>query len=998
MNLRETMREIGAPIRPFRIAAIYAVVATLWISLISLANDHILAGSPEAATIVEVVKEWGFVLATGGLLLLILTRLRRRLETAQASLDQSRRQNEAESRRIERIARIGHWIWRPAPDTDDWASGQSEYSEAAAAIFGVSARELAISTRDYVDRFVYPDDRLRAARYFADPEHGQPGTRVAEYRIVRPDGEIRSIYEVTEIVSDAATGDRYWQGTVQDVTEIKRVEADLAVSEARFRDFAGVASQFQWELDENHRITNYSGQPCELMPVESGAIVGRTFRELTDVNAGISESDWAAFEKLLASHQPFQDFPYVARLASGHVEYRRASGRPIFDAHGAFKGYRGVTRDETREVEARRRAQAAEELLSRAVESIADEFAIYDADDRLIMMNSKFRESFAKFPGGDPTGKTFEELVRADIALGYYPEAMGREEAFVAERLAAHRRSGHVQIFRNAQGRWTQARDQVLPDGTTVAIRTDVTELAERDQALRESQANLVAAQRIARMGSWEYDLGDLNDFNANVLRWSDEMYAIFGRDRSAGISNAEFLRLVPADDHALIHDAMRRSVAEGIAYDVEHRAIKPDGSEIIVHDIGELVRDPATGKPLKLVGTVQDVTAVKRTEEALRQAQKMEAVGQLTGGIAHDFNNLLMVVGGNLEMLAEGLAPDQQRQRRFATAALEAVMRGGQLTQRLLAFARRQKLRPEPTDLNRLIGNLVPLLHRALGEQVTVETALASEVWLSLTDGSQVENAVLNLAVNARDAMPDGGRLIIRTENLHLDRVQAAANGDLPPGDYVRISVSDNGQGMPAEIKQRVFEPFFTTKEAGRGTGLGLSMVYGFVKQSGGHVAIESEVSRGTAVQILLPRVSAVAQDVEQGSPSSPPRGHERILVVEDEDLVRSTVRTMLESLGYDISEAAECRQALAMYAAGPVYDLVLTDMVMPGGMSGWDLAQAIWRDRPQQRFLFSTGYSDNPIIRQASLDERVQVLPKPYSKRVLATALRAAIDRPMR
>jgi PAS domain S-box-containing protein len=991
------MREIGAPIRPLRIAAIYAVVATLWISLISLANDLILAASPDAASIVEIVKEWGFVLATAGLLFLILTRLRRRLATAQASLDQSRQQNEAESRRIERIARIGHWIWRPAPGSNDWAGGQSEYSEAAAAIFGVSPRELAISNRDYVDRFVHPDDRLRVARYFADPTHGQPGTALIEYRIVRPDGEIRTIYEGTEIVGDVAAGSGYWQGTAQDVTEIRRVEADLAVSEARFRDFAGVASQFQWELDENFRIVNYSGQPCELMPLDGGAIIGRTFRELTDVNAGISESDWAAFEKLVASHQPFQDFPYAARLASGHVEYRRASGRPIFDANGTFKGYRGVTRDETREVEARHRAQAAEELLSRAVESIADEFAIYDPDDRLVMMNSKFRESFAKFPAGDPTGKTFEELVRADIAFGYYPEAKGREEAFVAERVAAHRR-GHVQIFRNSQGRWTQARDQVLPDGTTVAIRTDVTELAERDQALRESQANLVAAQRIARMGSWEYDLGDLNDFNANALRWSDEMYTIFGRDRSAGISNVEFLRLVPADDHAMIHDAMRRSVTEGIAYDVEHRAIKPDGSEIIVHDIGEVVRDQATGKPLKLVGTVQDVTAMKRTEDALRQAQKMEAVGQLTGGIAHDFNNLLMVVGGNLEMLAEGLAPDQRRLRRFATAALEAVMRGGQLTQRLLAFARRQKLRPEPTDLNRLIGNLVPLLHRTLGEQVTVETALASEMWLSLTDGSQVENAVLNLAVNARDAMPDGGRLIIRTENLHLGRVQAADTGGLPPGDYVRISVSDNGQGMPAEIRQRAFEPFFTTKEAGRGTGLGLSMVYGFVKQSGGHVAIESEVGRGTSVQILLPRVSAVAQGGEQRSPAGIPRGHERILVVEDEDLVRSTVRTMLESLGYDISEAAEGRQALAMYSAGPGYDLVLTDMVMPGGMSGWDLAQAIWRDRPQQRFLFSTGYSDNPIIRQANLDKRVQVLPKPYSKRVLATALRAAIDRPVR
>jgi PAS domain S-box-containing protein len=996
MSERRTTDGVHAPIRLLRIAAIYAALAALWVALSSFTDSLVLARSPQSEFVVEIIKGLGFVLATGGLLFLILLRLRRRLQSAQNSLDDSRQQSEAERRRIERIARIGHWVWRPAAGDFDWAGGSSEYSEAAAAIFGVSPRELAISTREYVDRFVHPDDRLRVARYFSDPEHGAPGMAVAEYRILRPDGEIRTIYEATEIVGDIADGTRYWQGTVQDVTEIRRIEADLALSEARFRDFAGVASQFQWELDENHRIVAYSGQPCELLPRSSGEILGRTFHELDGINAGISDSDWAAFEALLAARQPFQDFPYAARLESGHTEYRRASARPIFDASGTFKGYRGVTRDETREVEARRRAQAAEELLTRAVESISDGFAIYDASDRLVMMNSKFRESFARMGPGDPTGKTFEELVRADIALGYYPEAAGREEAFVTERLLAHRR-GHVMIFRNSQGRWIQARDQALPDGSTVAIRTDVTELAERDQALRESQANLVAAQRIAKMGSWEYQLDDLENLDANPLRWSDETYAIFGIEPTSAIAGADFFRRVPEEDHALIREAVRRSIAEGLPYDVEHRVVKPDGHEIIVHDMGEVIADPLTGRPLKMVGTIQDVTALKRAQEALRQAQKMEAIGQLTGGIAHDFNNLLMVVGGNLELLAEGLNPDQQRLNRFATAALEAVSRGSKLTERLLAFARRQKLRSEPTDLNRLIGNLVPLLHRTLGEQIVVETALAGDIGLTMTDGSQVENAVLNLAVNARDAMPEGGRLIIRTENIHLERAQARGSDDLQPGDYVQLSVSDNGQGMPADVKERAFEPFFTTKSAGRGTGLGLSMVYGFVKQSGGHVRILSEVARGTTVQILLPRVSAAAVKTALGEPAGLPRGHERILLVEDEELVRSTVRVMLQSLGYDISEAADGRQALALLGAGPPFDLVLTDMVMPGGMSGWDLAQAIWRDMPQQRFLFSTGYSDNPIFHQAHLDERIQVLPKPYSKQILATSLRAAIARPM-
>ncbi len=998
MEQRRPEQGLRAPIRPLRIASAYALLAALWVFVSSLTDGAVLDRSPQDELLAEVIKGFVFVLATGTLLYFLLERLRRRLDATQSSLDQSLQRSEAERRRIERIARIGHWVWRPIAGETGGAGGISAYSDSAAAIFGVAPADLAIATRDYVARFVHPDDRLRMARFFSDPAQDRTGTMLAEYRIIRADGEVRTIYEVTEIVDDPSGGTRFWQGTVQDVTDIRRTEADLAKSESRFRDFAGVASQFQWELDENLRIVNYSGQPCELMPSTDAELLGHTFRELSGVNAGVPESDWKAFEALLAARQPFRDFPYTAQLATGHVEYRRASARPIFDERGQFKGWRGVSRDETKEVEARRRAQAAEELLRRAVESIPDGFAIYDESDRLVMMNSKFRESFLPGPPGDPTGKTFEELLRGAVADGFFPDATGREEQFVAERLSAHRRSGDVIVFKNRKGHWTQARDHRLPDGSTVAIRTDVSEIVERDEALRQSQTMLVNAQRIARMGSWELDLVDLADLDANPLRWSQETYRIFGLDPAQDeVSNAAFYRMVPQEDHGAVRSALQRAIAEGVPYDVEHHAIRPDGTEIVVHDMGEVIRDARSGRPVKIVGTVQDVTAIKRTEDALRQAQKMEAIGQLTGGIAHDFNNLLMVMGGNLELLSDGLEPQQQRLRRFANAALEAVTRGGQLTQRLLAFARRQKLASEPTDLNKLVASIVPLMHRTLGEQIAIETVLARETWLTMTDGSQVENAILNLAVNARDAMPDGGRLVIRTENLHLDQGWAMGSGDLPAGDYVLLSVSDNGQGMPPAVRERAFEPFFTTKEAGRGTGLGLSMVYGFVKQSGGDTKILSEIGRGTTVQLFLPRVAAAGQAADAGGKPALPGGTERILLVEDEELVRSTVATMLRGLGYDVSEASEGAVALAAIAAGPPFDLVLTDMVMPGGTSGWDLAQAVWRERPQQRFLFSTGYTDNPIFRQAHGDTRIRVLSKPYNKRTLALTLREAIELPI-
>ncbi len=983
-------------VRPLRTAVLYAVLAGAWIAgnsvIFALALEHRL----EADAFVEIGKGFGFVAATGVLLYLILERIRRRLQAVQDSLDESRETTEAQRRRIERIAKIGHWVWQADPGIYDWAGGRSEYSLSAAAIFGVSTQDLAISNRDYVDRFVHPDDRLRVARYFSDPHYGEPGAALVEYRIVRPDGEVRTIHEATEFLPGPTGEPALWQGTVQDVTEFRKIEANLAESEARFRGFAEIASHFQWELDEDFRIVSFSGQRPELIANTEREVIGLTFQQLAGVESTETTGHWAAFAKLLLSHESFHDFPYMIVVGSGQTRHRRASGRPIFDSKGRFKGYRGVTRDETSEVEARQRAQAAEDLLARAVESISDGFAIYDAADRLVMMNGKFRESFPQGGPSDPTGMTFEELIRIDMASGYYPETAGKEEAFIAQRMAAHRQPGNVLIYKNSKDRWIQARDQTLPDGSTVAIRTDVTELAERDQALRQSQANLAAAQRIAKMGSWEFDIENLEDMDRNPLRWSEETYRIFGQEPGRfEVSNESFYRLVPAEDRVMIKNAVERAINEGIPYNVEYRVIRRDDSEIAVRDVAEVIRDPATSRPVRMVGTLQDITGIKRTEEALRQSQKMEAIGQLTGGIAHDFNNLLMVVGGNLELLQEGLESNQERLRQFTGIALDAVLRGAHLTQRLLAFARRQSLKPEIVDLNRLIGNLVPLLHRTLGEQIAVETNLTADLWLTLCDSSQVESALLNLAVNARDAMPEGGRLVIRTENLHLDQLWAAQAGDLRSGDYVMLVASDTGQGMPPEVRDRAFEPFFTTKPAGRGTGLGLSMVYGFVKQSGGDVRIYSEVGHGTTVKLFLPRTSEDAAISERGQPDSAlPRGDERILLVEDEDMVRTTVATMLQHLGYRVSEAADADAALALIGANPPFDLVLSDVVMPGGMSGWDLAQTAWRQQAALKFLFSTGYTDDPILQQAHIDQRIRVLPKPYSKRALAATLRSVIE----
>jgi signal transduction histidine kinase/CheY-like chemotaxis protein/HAMP domain-containing protein len=417
--------------------------------------------------------------------------------------------------------------------------------------------------------------------------------------------------------------------------------------------------------------------------------------------------------------------------------------------------------------------------------------------------------------------------------------------------------------------------------------------------------------------------------------------------------------------------------------------------------DENRLTRLAASGRILsgefgKMEGAVvvyRNLTAFKETERQLHQAQKMEAVGQLTGGIAHDFNNILTVITGAVEIIADGVQ-DRPELHMVAKMIDEAVDRGADLTHQLLSFARKQPLEPREVNVNTMVHDAMRLLRPTLGEQVQIDSRLAPDPWLAMADPAQLSSALLNLAVNARDAMPSGGKLTLETANVVLDETYAAQHSEVAPGPYAMIAVSDTGQGIPAAIRDRVFDPFFTTKAIGKGTGLGLSMVYGFVKQSGGHIKIYSEEGYGTSIKIYLPRAVGAG---EVALPLVSPAivgGHETLLAVEDDELVRKYVITNLISLGYAVHTASSAAEALTMIDDGLPFDLLFTDVVLGAGMNGRQLADEVSRRRPGMKVLYTSGYTENAIVHHGRLDAGIHLLTKPYRRADLARALRQVLD----
>jgi len=423
-------------------------------------------------------------------------------------------------------------------------------------------------------------------------------------------------------------------------------------------------------------------------------------------------------------------------------------------------------------------------------------------------------------------------------------------------------------------------------------------------------------------------------------------------------------------------------------------RCRRKDGTTFPAFVLGNVVRH----RDNRIVGRVciiRDQTEQLRRQQELQHAQKMEAIGQLSGGIAHDFNNLLTMISGNQELLEMRLT--DPKQLTLLKRAQEATAMGARLTDRLLTFARRRQLEPTELNLNNHVTDMIELLHRAIGEHVTLGTDLEPRLWPVRVDASGIEGAILNLAINARDAMPDGGRIIIETANVVLTETDQPAGVDLPPGDYVRVAMSDTGTGMPADVRQRAFEPFFTTKQPGKGTGLGLSTIYGFARQSGGTATLVSEMGQGTTVTILLPRLKSEPVAISRGPSaerSQVGRG-ERILLVEDSTEVRQVTRPRLEALGYQVQEAASGVDAIAFLQTGSdAVDAVLSDVVMPGGASGYDVAKHVATHSPRIRVLLTSGYADEAARVHDVSVPKPRLLRKPYSSSELARALRDVID----
>jgi len=556
--------------------------------------------------------------------------------------------------------------------------------------------------------------------------------------------------------------------------------------------------------------------------------------------------------------------------------------------------------------------------------------------------------------------------------------------------------SGFENRYRTSSGDYRTLSWQATRAGERIYVTArDVTED-------RRQQAALLAAEERTRLvleamdgvGVWTYDIA-IDRFHSDV-----GFAAVYGfeADRVAdGATLAEIIARTHPDDLGRLQQAIAQVRERQGDDEIEYRIVRPDGTVRWIMSRIRVLLD-ASGNREKVIGVGIDVTRQRELEDRLRQAQKMEAVGQLTGGLAHDFNNLLTAISGAMEMmqmrLKQGRIADLPR---YIGAAQTASGRAAALTHRLLAFSRRQPLDPKPVDVNRLVADIEDLVRGTVGPGVAVEVIREAALWPTLVDPNQLENALLNLCINARDAMPEGGHLTIRTANISLD-ARGAHDRDLTPGQYLSLSVSDTGTGMTPEVIARAFDPFFTTKPMGQGTGLGLSMIYGFARQSGGQVRIESVVGEGTTMRLYLPRHDGPVEDSGQaGRRGEVPRSDrgEAVLVVDDEPAVRMLVTEILDDLGYVAMEAGDGPEALAFLHSNARIDLLITDVGLPGGMNGRQVADAARAARPELPVLFITGFAENAVVGDGPLEPGMELVTKPFSMEALGSRIREMIGR---
>ena len=716
-----------------------------------------------------------------------------------------------------------------------------------------------------------------------------------------------------------------------------------------------------------------------------------------------------------ATGAPPLDVAYrIHRADNGAVRWIARKGEIELDERGRPVRFSGVSRDITDQRAAQDALRESEDHFRHTVELNPQVPWTADPQGNITSYSTRWLELTGQAPG-EPDGAGWIKVL--------HPDDVPHTVAVFSRCLA----SGdpvdvdyRIDVAASGVYRWMRARARPRRDaaGDILAWYGVVEDIHDRrlaEEALRASEEQFRAfAQAIPNHVWASRPDGYLYWFN-------DQAYAYSGAATGELDGIVAWSRVLHPDDLAAAGEAWARSLSSGEIYETEFRIRRADGAYRWFLVRAEPVRD-AGGAILRWVGTNTDIDERRRqaeelstlnatleervilrtndlmvAEEALRQSQKMEAVGQLTGGLAHDFNNMLAGIVGSLELMQtrmlQGRMSDMER---YIGAAQGAAKRAAALTHRLLAFSRRQTLDPKPTDVNRLVEGMVDLVRRTVGPAVPVEFVDMGGVWPTLVDPSQLENALLNLCINARDAMPDGGRITIETGNRWLDE-RGARERDLSPGQYVSLCVSDTGTGMTPDVVAKAFDPFFTTKPLGEGTGLGLSMIYGFAKQSGGQVRIYSEVGQGTMVCVYLPRHLGEAEDadaVADLSEAARAKAGETVLVVDDEPTVRMLVTEVLEDLGYAAIEAGDGASGLKVLQSDVRIDLLVTDVGLPGGLNGRQMADAARQHRPDLKVLFITGYAENAVLNHGHLAHGMNVMTKPFALEALATRIRGIIE----
>ncbi len=902
---------------------------------------------------------------------------------------------------------VGTWFW-------DVRRDQLSVDEALARTFGLDPALRRDALRlEHVVSMVHPDDRQALGEAITQAIR-RGGPYAHQYRARGADGQYRWIEAIGRVDLDAAGNAASFPGVLIDIHERRRIESERDQAQSLLHAFVEAMPGVVYAKDRQGRLLVGNRGVTELLGVPPEAYIGRTDAEL------LADKDQAA--RVMANDQRIIQTGTTEQVEEevSYPDGRRAcwlsTKAPLRDGAGAVIGLVGTSLDITDRKRAELAHREIEERYRLAARATNDAIWDWRIADGEVIWNEALGTLFGH-PVAGTTAQWWLEHIhpddRARIDADIHAVIDGTGTAWVGEYR-----------FRRADGSFASVLDRgtVLrgPAGEPLRMIGAMLDLSGRkaaEAALAESEQRLRLATDAGDLGFWDVDLVQ------DILIWPARTKAMFGISPDVPVSMRDFYAGLHPEDREATSAALAAAIdpRRRALYDVEYRTVgKEDGVVRWVAAKGRGLFEG--GICVRIVGVAIDITARKadearlrelnerlesrvseevaerlKVEEALRQSQKMEAVGQLTGGIAHDFNNMLATIIGPLDLLAGRIDDGDARARRYIDLAIDGARRAAQLTQRLLAFSRQQPLKPEPVDANRLVAGMSELLVHALGADVRLETVLAAGLWRTHADPNQLENAILNLAVNARDAMPGGGRLTVETANCHFDHRYAAENLGMPVGQYVMVAVTDTGTGMPPDVIAKAFDPFFTTKEVGRGTGLGLSQVYGFVKQSAGHVKIYSEVGQGTTIKVYLPRLLGEAE--ESAPPPARialPQGerNEVILVVDDEPAVRQFSVDALTELGYHVLDAGSAAAALRLLDLNPEIALLFTDVVMPE-VNGRQLADEARRRRPDLKVLFTTGYSRNAVVHNGVLDPGVELIAKPYTVEELALRVREVLDR---